>query len=72
MSSTSQPPDPLPPNDDRGPQLMAMFWTWSALSMALLSLRFYARVKVRGVGWDDWMMLVSVVCSPRKRWRSSE
>lgn len=40
---------------------MAMFWTESAICILLLSLRFYARISIRGVGYDDWMMLATVV-----------
>lgn len=54
---------PLPPDEDRGPRLEAAYWTWSAVSILMLCLRMYARVKIRGLGWDDWMMLITVVCS---------
>jgi hypothetical protein len=39
---------------------MAMYWIESILCVFLLSLRFYARRKIRGFGADDWMMLVTV------------
>lgn len=52
---------PVGGNQNRGPQLMAMFWTESAICILLLSLRFYARISIRGVGYDDWMMLATVV-----------
>jgi hypothetical protein len=55
---------PLPPDEDRGPRLEAAYWTWSAVSILMLCLRLYARVKIRGLGWDDWMMLITVVCVP--------
>ncbi|KAM7214601.1 hypothetical protein V8F06_010000 [Rhypophila decipiens] len=53
-------PNPLPPDEDRGPQLMGAFWTWSALSIILVALRFYARYQLRAIGLDDWMMLFTV------------
>ncbi|KAK3312507.1 integral membrane protein [Apodospora peruviana] len=62
MSAIGSLPHSLPPDEDRGPQLVAMFWTFSAISILLTALRFLARVKIRAaVGWDDWMMLVTVV-----------
>ena len=45
---------------------MAMFWTEAILCIMLVSLRFYARLAIRGLGADDWMMLFTVVrCSMR-------
>ena len=63
MSSSPPPLGPPPPGGDvdRGPRLIAYFWVLSAASVTLLSARFYARVSIRAVGWDDWMMLLTVV-----------
>ncbi|KAL7621418.1 hypothetical protein AAE478_008740 [Parahypoxylon ruwenzoriense] len=61
MSSLGQISQPVPPDIDRGPRLMAMFWTWTGLASMLLTLRFYARYKIHALGWDDWMMLITVV-----------
>lgn len=55
------PQTPLPPDEDRGPQLQAMHWTWTALASVFLALRFHVRIRMRMVGWDDWMMLFSTV-----------
>ena len=51
----------LPPDEDRGPKLMAMFWSYCAISIVLVTLRFYARIQIRAVSWDDWLMLATVV-----------
>ncbi|KAH8742343.1 integral membrane protein [Diaporthe sp. PMI_573] len=64
MSSGGSPPamqGPIPPDEDRGPRLEAAYWTWSAVSILMLCLRIYARVKIRGLGWDDWMMVITVI-----------
>ncbi|KAI1848709.1 hypothetical protein JX266_005568 [Neoarthrinium moseri] len=60
MSSPGNQPQ-LPPDQDRGPALEALYWTLSAFSILLLSLRFYARTRIGALGWDDWMMLITVV-----------
>ncbi|RWA07280.1 hypothetical protein EKO27_g7834 [Xylaria grammica] len=46
---------------DRGPQLVAMFWTYTAIALVVLSLRFYSRFKIHAFGWDDWLMFITVV-----------
>lgn len=58
-SITAQMTPPVGGDQNRGPQLMAMFWTETPVSMLLLSLRSYARVSIRGVGYDDWIMLAT-------------
>jgi hypothetical protein len=50
---------------NRGPQLMAMFWIETIVAIAVVALRFYARISIRGVGADDWMMLFTVVSVDR-------
>ncbi|KAI1345328.1 integral membrane protein [Xylaria sp. FL0043] len=61
MSSSGELPQPLPPDVDRGPRLIAMFWSYTAIILVVLSLRFYARYKIRAIGLDDWLMLITVV-----------
>ncbi|KAK0702006.1 hypothetical protein B0T26DRAFT_744917 [Lasiosphaeria miniovina] len=51
----------LPPDEDRGPHLVAMFWTYTSIAAAMTGLRFYARLQIRAVGLDDWMMLATVI-----------
>ncbi|KAK3390661.1 hypothetical protein B0H63DRAFT_121401 [Podospora didyma] len=62
MTSTGIPDfSMLPPDDDRGPKLLAMFWSYCAISIVMVALRFYARIQIRAVSWDDWLMLLTVV-----------
>ncbi|ROW01495.1 hypothetical protein VSDG_02062 [Cytospora chrysosperma] len=49
----------LPPDEDRGPTMLGVFWAMVVVSTTMVSLRFYARYKVRGLGWDDWTILVA-------------
>ena len=46
---------------DRGPALVALFWTESAVAILFIVSRFYARWTIRAVGKDDWMMLFTLV-----------
>ncbi|KAF2964104.1 hypothetical protein GQX73_g9479 [Xylaria multiplex] len=61
MSTTGDFTQPLPPDVDRGPRLIAMFWSYTAIVLVVLTLRFYARFKIRAFGWDDWLMLLTVI-----------
>ncbi|KAM0800903.1 hypothetical protein BDR22DRAFT_907498 [Usnea florida] len=60
MSAPLGPP-PVGGDQDRGSDLMAMLWTECVLAMIIVALRFYARIKMRNLGADDWMMLITVV-----------
>ena len=43
----------LPPNDTRGPVILGVVWTFTALDIIIVALRFYDRVHLRGgLGWD--------------------
>ena len=64
MSAPLGPP-PAGGDQDRGPGLIGMFWTECALAMIIVGLRFYARISIRNLGADDWMMLFTVVSSIR-------
>ena len=48
-------------NRDRGPALMAIFWTECIVAMGIVSLRCYARVLIGRLGVDDWVMVATVV-----------
>lgn len=54
-------PTPLPPDQDRGPQMMGAFWTMVAISTFMVGLRLYARFRIKSIGWDDYMMLITQV-----------
>lgn len=53
----------LPPNENRGPKLLALYWTEVVLAVIIIVLRFYSRIRIKGLGWDDWIMLFTVVSS---------
>lgn len=63
MSMSNSPP--TGGDIDRGPELLAIFWTEAALSIMIVAARFYCRRVIKVVGADDWTMLVTVVCSIR-------
>jgi hypothetical protein len=48
---------------DRGPQLITVLWVMTGLSTLTVALRFASRSMRRSVGWDDFMMLFSLVCA---------
>lgn len=49
------------PDEDRGPKLLGIYWTECSIAIIMVSLRFYARIKIRGLGLDDWTMLLAMV-----------
>lgn len=51
----------LPTNEDRGSKLLALYWTQIALAVVIIILRFYSRMRIQGLGPDDWIMLFTVV-----------
>jgi hypothetical protein len=58
--------DPHPVQDahsvpDRGPALIIMMWTLSALSLITVVLRLVFRVRKRQMGWDDIFMGITWV-----------
>ena len=65
--------EPPPDGDrDRGPILIAVYWTALALASFIVSLRLYARHRIRAIGPDDLAMLLSVVGRTHSRacgWR---
>ncbi|KAF2678561.1 hypothetical protein K458DRAFT_463462 [Lentithecium fluviatile CBS 122367] len=51
----------LPPDEDRGPRLVAVVWSLNAVAFFVVAARFYARRLIRGIGLDDWMVLISMI-----------
>ncbi|CAF9923648.1 hypothetical protein IMSHALPRED_005982 [Imshaugia aleurites] len=57
--------EPLPrPSDgdrNRGPQLMAMWWTELSICIIMVALRFYSRYKLKNFGIDDGLMMTALI-----------
>ena len=61
---SSPPPLSSPPpggDEDRGPLLLAVFWTETSLSVLIVASRFYSRSAIKALGADDWAMLATLV-----------
>ena len=54
---------PIPPGGDqnRGPALLAAFWTPFPFTVALVCARFFVRVQLHNMGLDDYSMFLSWV-----------
>ena len=53
-----------PPGGDqnKSTELLALSWTWASLSLIVISLRFYSRIKItQRLWWDDFWALVTMV-----------
>ena len=58
-SSLIEPPDG---NSNRAVELNALAWSWFAISLTVVGLRFYSRVTLtRNLWWDDWFILLTLV-----------
>ena len=61
MSSTSM-PGPLPPDVNRGSELLIVIWLTLSIALLLVSLRFWIRGILRkNLGWDDYLILLASV-----------
>lgn len=49
-------------DSDRGPAVMVVIWTESAVAVLIVAMRYYARTLIRKHSWDDLLMLVTLVC----------
>lgn len=58
MASIAAPTDG---DQDRGPSLIAIFWAESAVASVVIALRISGRIMIRKLGYDDYMMLFTLV-----------
>ncbi|RYO88295.1 hypothetical protein DL766_003455 [Monosporascus sp. MC13-8B] len=56
--ATLTPPDPLPPDENVGPTLVALSSVLGFLALLTGSLRLYVRFAQHNAGWDDYLMVV--------------
>ncbi|MCJ1291713.1 hypothetical protein MMC34_003258 [Xylographa carneopallida] len=56
--SLGPPPDG---DQDRGHVIYSVYWTIFGVGTLVTCLRFWARIKIRALGWDDWLMLCAMV-----------
>lgn len=56
-------PDPVNPDDlGRGPVVIGVTWTFNALALIVVAIRFWVRIAVTKVlAVEDWLMLAAVV-----------
>jgi hypothetical protein len=63
--------DEIPPEqlailaeEDQGPKIIAIVAAFTALALSCVLLRFFTRIKyTKHVGWEDYCIAVSMVCS---------
>ena len=46
----------LPPDEDRGRSLLALFYTSWILANLVLAARAFVRIRTHSIGLDDWSM----------------
>ena len=55
-------PGPLPPDVNRGSDLVIISWLTVSIALLLVSVRFYIRGILRkNLGWDDYLILLAIV-----------
>ncbi|KAK3725880.1 hypothetical protein LTR37_000028 [Vermiconidia calcicola] len=53
----------LPPDENNGPILIWVTAVLDLIAVLLTALRFWIRGKHRIIGWDDWTMVLAVLCA---------
>lgn len=53
----------IQPDTSRGPELLGIAWTSTALAIVMVALRMYTRITHKNIGWDDYTILVALVWS---------
>lgn len=48
-------------DQDKGPMLLALWWTEAGVATVVVGLRFYTRHVMRGIVIEDWLMLIALV-----------
>ena len=51
----------LPMDSDRGPLILGIAWSTTALACLTVSTPVYTRLKRNAMGWDDYLILVAMV-----------
>ena len=46
---------------DRGPQMIAIFWVEAAIAILVVALRIWGRMLLKQVGADDYVMVFTLV-----------
>lgn len=54
-------PDPLPPDENVGPALLALSGVLIAFVIITTGLRVFARFRNRALGWDDYTICIATV-----------
>ena len=55
-------PSALPPDQNRGPEVLAVLWTFGAVALIVVGLKIYTRLQVlKETGIDDVLIVVSAV-----------
>ena len=63
--SGQPPPPPLGGDQDRGPTINIVNWTFTAVAALCVVLRLFGRLRLtNNVGWDDFWIFVSIVSVP--------
>ena len=60
MANTFKSPPPGG-DQDRGPALLANFWTEFGIALLIIVLRLQSRLILKNLGRDDWVMFFSLV-----------
>ena len=48
-------------DEDRGPYLLAIYWTECAVAILVVALRLWSRMMIKNFGLDDWAMIFTLV-----------
>lgn len=58
---TSPPPDPLPPDENKGIILLALTCTLTSIAIVMTALRCWVRRVYHQLGWDDYLIAITTL-----------
>jgi hypothetical protein len=61
MLETRQGGPPPDGDRDRGPLIVGILWAQAGIATIIVFMRLYARFMIHTTGWDDWLMVVTLV-----------
>ena len=51
------------PNNDQGPAILKIIWILTGFTTLLVIVRIYVRSVLRKIGMDDYLIIISMVCT---------
>ena len=55
-------------DESRGTEIVVIAWVFTGIAIAIVALRFFVKARIsKELGWDDFFILLSIVCNSHSR-----